>query len=333
MSIAPTNEKHLHWASAKLANWGLPLMSNHARLRTDSGVLLGLDNVLLRTLMAVVDTGSFVGAARTVHRTPSAISMQMKRLEMQIGQPIFVHQGRSVMLTSAGEALLTYARRVLGIAEEAVMRFNRLSHGRPVRLGMTDEYAVAFLPSVLASYSAAYPLVEINVTCRVSSTLSRMLDEGELDVALVTGGATDRAGSPDTAIHRDRLAWAGLAHGTAHLRRPLGVAVGPTSCMWRKSAIDALDAAGISYHVICTSENLAGQLAPVLAGLAVAPLPIAALSGDLAPFGSEHGLPSVGYYDVALRRSPHVAHDLTSAVIDHVVAYFAARQRSLIYAS
>lgn len=238
-----------------------------------------------------------------------------------------------MVLTSAGEALLTYARRVLGIAEEAVVRFNRLPHGRPVRLGMTDEYAVAFLPSVLASYTAAYPLAEINVTCRVSSMVSRMLDEGELDVALVTAGATGRAESPDTAIHRDRLVWAGLAHGTAHLRRPLAVAAGPTSCIWRKSAIDALDAAGIFYHIVCTSENLAGQLAPVLAGLAVAPLPVAALSGELTPFGSEHGLPSIGYYDVALRRSPHAPHDLTSAVIDHVGAYFAARQKSLMHAS
>ncbi|PAP97691.1 LysR family transcriptional regulator [Mesorhizobium mediterraneum] len=303
-------------------------MPNHARFGPDSGVLLGLDNSLLRTLMAVVDTGSFVGAARTVHRTPSAISMQMKRLETQIRQPIFVHQGRSIMLTPAGEALLTYARRALGIAEEAIVRFNRLSHGRAVRLGMTDEYAVAFLPSVLASYTAAYPLVEISVTCRTSSTMLRMLDEGELDVALVTAGATGRTGSPDTAIHRDRLVWAGLAHGTAHLRRPLAVAAGPTSCIWRKSAIDALDAAGISYQIACTSENLAGQLALVVAGLAVAPLPIATLSGELVPFGPEQGLPSIGYYDVALRRSPHAPDDLTSTVVDHVGAYFAARQSS-----
>ncbi len=303
-------------------------MSTRARLRPDSGVLLGLDNALLRTLMAVVDTGSFVGAARIVHRTPSAISMQMKRLETQIGQPIFVHQGRSTMLTPAGEALLTYARRALGIAEEAIVRFNRLLHGRAVRLGMTDEYAVAFLPSVLASYTAAYPLVEISVMCRTSRTMLRMLDEGELDVALVTAGATDRAGWPDTAIHRDRLVWAGLAHGTAHLRRPLAVAAGPASCIWRKSAIDALDAAGISYQIVCTSENLVGQLALVMAGLAVAPLPIVALSAELTPFGPEQGLPSVGYYDVVLRLSPHAPHDMTSTIVDHVRAYFATRQNS-----
>jgi DNA-binding transcriptional LysR family regulator len=303
-------------------------MPARTRSLTNSGALLGLDNSLLRSLIAVVDTGSFVGGARIVHRTPSAISMQMKKLEAQIGQPVFAHQGRSVVLTSGGEALLTYARRVLGIAEEAMMRFNCLSDRRAVRLGMTDEYALAFLPSILASFVTAHPWVEVNVTCRASNVLSRMLDDGELDVALVTTGSTGRAGPPDTAIHSDRLAWAGLVHGTAHLNRPLPIAVGPPTCVWRKSAVDALDAAGISYHIACTSEHFAGQLAPVFAGLAVAPLPLAALHGGLAPFGPEHGLPSVGYYDITLRRSLYAPDDITSAVIDHIAIYFRGRQHS-----
>lgn len=302
-------------------------MPTDQRSRPNSGVLLGLDNTLLRSLIAVADTGSFVGGARIMHRTPSAISMQMKRLETQIGQPIFAHQGRSIVLTSGGEALLTYARRVLGIAEEAINRFNCLSRKRIVRIGLPDEYAVAFLPTVLASYAVAHPLVEINVTCSPSIVLSRMLDEGELDVALVTAGSTGRTGPPDTAIHTDRLVWVGLSDGSAHTSRPLPITVGPPSCAWRKSAVDALDAAAISYHLVCTSENLAGQLAPVLAGLAVAPLPMAALSGRLSPFGQEHGLPSLGYYDIALRRSLSAPDGLTSAVVDHIGAYFLARQR------
>jgi DNA-binding transcriptional LysR family regulator len=144
------------------------------------------------------------------------------------------------------------------------------SHRSTVRLGMTDEYAIAFLPSVLASFAATHPLVEVSVTCRLSSVLSQMLNNGELDVALVTADSTGRAAPPGGGIYRDRLAWAAIAHGTAHLRRPLPIAVAPPSCAWRKAAVDALDAAGISYRIACTSENYAGQLAPVLAGLALA---------------------------------------------------------------
>nr|WP_281414449.1 LysR substrate-binding domain-containing protein [Rhizobium sp. ARZ01] len=301
-------------------------MPRHLPSRPDSAVLLGLDSSLLRSLSAVAETGSFVGGARIMHRTPSAISMQMKKLETLIGQSIFAHQGRSVVLTPAGEALLTYARRVLGIADEAMMRFNSLSQRSIVRMGMTDEYAVAFLPSLLANFAATHPLVEIDVTCRLSTVLSQMLDNGELDVALVTADSTGRAGPPGGGIYRDRLAWAGTVHGTAHLRRPLPIAVGTPSCMWRKAAIDALDAAGISYRITCTSENYAGQLAPVLADLAVAPLPCAVLPAGLLPLGPEDGLPSIGYFEIALRRSHHAPDELMSAVIDHVGAYFQARQ-------
>lgn len=301
-------------------------MPTHLRSRPDSTVLLGLDSSLLRSLAAVVETGSFVGGARIVHRTPSAISMQMKRLEAQIGQPIFAHQGRSVVLTPAGEVLLTYARRVLGIADEAIVRFNRLSPKNKVRLGMTDEYAIAFLPAVLASFAATHPFVEIDVTCRTSTVLSQMLDGGELDVALVTADSTGRPGPPVGGIYRERLVWAGVLNGAAHLERPLPIAVGPPSCMWRKAAIDALDAAGISYRFACTSENYAGQLAPVLAELAVAPLPCSVLLSGLASLGPNDGLPSIGYFEVALRRSHHAPDELTSAVIDHVGAYFHSRQ-------
>ncbi len=229
------------------------------------------------------------------------------------------------MLTPAGEVLLTYARRVLGIADEAIMRFNRQSQKSTVRLGMTDEYAIAFLPSVLASFAAAHPLVEIQVTCRSSTVLSDMIDDGELDVALVTANSTGRAGPPAGGIFRDRLVWAAAPQGTAHLRRPLPIAVGPPSCMWRKAAVDALDAAGISYRLACTSENYAGQLAPVLAELAVAPLPCSALPSGVTSLGPEDGLPAVGYFEIALRRSHQASDELTCAVIDHVGAYFQTR--------
>src|SRR5262245_38311361 len=116
-------------------------MPKRIRSLPDLDILLGLESSLLRSLLAVVETGSFVGAARVMHRTPSAISMQMKKLESQIGQPIFARHGRSVTLTASGEALLTYARRIVGIAEEAMMRFSCVSRASKVRLGLPDDYA------------------------------------------------------------------------------------------------------------------------------------------------------------------------------------------------
>lgn len=298
-------------------------MPMHARPRPDSGVLLGLDSSLLRTLVAVVDTGSFVGGSRIVHRTASAVCMQMKRIERQIGHRVFAPRGRSVTLTPDGEALLTYARRVLSIADEAMMRFNSASDSRAVRLGMPDDYAAAFLPSILASFGAANPSVELNVVCRLSTTLFQMLDSGELDIALVTAGMVERSGPSDRHVHRDRLIWAGLPTGVAHRQRPLPIALSSPTCLWRKAAVDALDGANISYRVVCSSDSFAGQLAPVLAGLAVAPLPLATMLPCLALFGAEHGLPPIGSYQLELRYGPGMHNDAVTAIGDLIRAYFA----------
>lgn len=302
-------------------------MPRHAQSLPDSSVLLGLDSSLLRTLVAVVDTGSFVGGSRVVHRTASAVSMQMRRLEGRIGRQIFAPHGRSIILTPDGEALLTYARRVLNIADEATIRFNSVSDSRAVRLGMPDDYAVAFLPSILASFGAAYPSVELNVICKLSSTLFQMLDSGELDVALVTAGPVDRTGPSDRQVYRDRLVWAGLPTGAAHRQRPLPIAVQSLRCLWRKAAVESLDAANISYRVVCSSDNYAGQLASVLAGLAIAPLPVATLPPSLVIFGDEDGLPPLGSYQLELRYGSVARSDITMAIGEHIRAFFAPDKR------
>src|SRR5918997_4203225 len=106
----------------------------------------GLDFDLLRTLVAIADTGSFNRAARAVFRTPSAVSMQMKKLEDQIGRPLFAKDGRSVVLTPDGEALVGYGRRILKLAEEAMARFRGPEIQGTIRLGTPDDYAGQYLP-------------------------------------------------------------------------------------------------------------------------------------------------------------------------------------------
>ncbi|MBE1706208.1 MULTISPECIES: LysR substrate-binding domain-containing protein [Mesorhizobium] len=303
-------------------------MLERAHSLPSSAVLLGLENSLLRSFQAVADTGTFVGAARVVHRTPSAISMQMKKLERQIGQRIFAPKGRSVVLTPTGEALLTYARRVSGIAEEVMVRLNRLSHGSKVRLGIPHDYAAAFLPPILKELAEASPEVEVDVTCNVTNALLQMLDSGELDVAVVTAGIADSLALTDGGIYHDRLAWAGLADGLAHRQRPLPISIAPLTCPWRRVAIDALDGACIPYRVVHTSNSFAGQIASILTGEAISPLPLATLPPGIVPFGLEHGLPPIGSYSLDVKRSPHAPGVLVSAVADHIRTYFDVASRN-----
>src|ERR687894_59649 len=168
------------------AKMGVITLGNQPKQPPEAGLELraaaGLDLDLLRTLVAIADTGSFNRAARSVFRTPSAVSMQMKKLEEQVGRPLFAKDGRSVVLTPDGEALVGYGRRILKLAEEALSRFRAPEIQGTIKLGTPDDYAVRFLPEILARFAASHPNVEVDVFCMGSRDLLYHLDDGTIDV-------------------------------------------------------------------------------------------------------------------------------------------------------
>jgi DNA-binding transcriptional LysR family regulator len=275
----------------------------------------GLDTDLLRTLVAIADTGSFNRAARAVFRTPSAVSMQMKKLEEQVGRSLFAKDGRSVALTPDGEILVGYGRRILKLTDEAIRRFRAPSIEGTIRLGTPDDYAGRFLPDILARFSASHPNVEVDVTCVSTRELLAMLDDNEVDIALVSSG---HGQPPGMVVHREHLVWAGLRHGCAHERSPIPLAVSHLGCCWRKAALDALDRAGISYRIAYSSRHYSGQLAAVMAGLAIAPFPRSTVQGDLKILGEDAGLPPLGYFEIELRRSSAAKGPLFDALAAHI---------------
>ena len=127
----------------------------------------------LRTFIAIVETGSFTKAAEVVHKTQSAVSMQMKRLEERLGKPIFARDGRASKLTEDGERLLDYARRIVKLNVEALAAFDDKDLTGRVRLGLPDDYADRYLPEIMARFSRAYPGVELTVACEPSTAHSR----------------------------------------------------------------------------------------------------------------------------------------------------------------
>jgi len=281
------------------------------------GASLELD--LLRTLVAIADTGSFNRAARAVFRTPSAVSMQMKKLEEQVGKPLFAKDGRSVVLTPDGESLVGYGRRILKLAEEALQRFRAPEIEGKITLGTPDDYAGQFLPNILARFAASHPNVEVDIFCQSTFELLEHLDQGSVDIALVSSRHGQRSGM---SVHREPLVWAGLRHGCAHERVPLPLAVSHLGCCWRRQAIDALDRAGIAYRVAYSSRHYMGQLVAVMAGLAVAPFPQSTVKGDLKILGEESGLPPIGHYEIELRRGVNANGPLFDALETHIVNNF-----------
>jgi DNA-binding transcriptional LysR family regulator len=307
------------FSGGKMSVIALESGQNPLDLPVDFRGAMGLELDLLRTLVAIADTGSFNRAARAVFRTPSAVSMQMKKLEEQVSRPLFAKDGRSVILTPDGEALVGYGRRILSLADEAMQRFRAPQIEGRIRLGIPDDYAAQFLPDILARFSASHPNVEVDVCCQQSYELLEHLDEGRLDIALVTAGHGHASGM---VVHREPLVWAGLRHGCAHERKPLPLAVSHIRCFWRKIAIQALDRAGIPYRIAYSSRHYLGQLAAVMGGLAVAPFPISSVKGDLKALGEESGLPSLGRIEIEIIRNASANGPLFDALETHVVNNF-----------
>src|SRR6267142_7053492 len=198
----------------------------------------------LRTFIAIAETGSFTRAADIVHKTQSAVSMQMKRLEERLDRAIFARDGRASKLTEDGERLLDYARRIVKLNIEALSAFSDSELSGRVRLGVPDDYADRYLPEIMARFSRAYPGVELTVSCQPSIELIALIDDNELDLAIVTNCESKR---PAEIFRRERLLWVSSNRHSIHLEERLPLALGRPSCMWRQSAIEELERVGRPY--------------------------------------------------------------------------------------
>lgn len=275
-----------------------------------------LDTDLIRTFVAVADTGSFRAAAQRVHRTPSAVSMQMAKLEEQMGADLFGKEGRSIRLTETGVEFLGYARRILSLQEEALARIHRPKLGGLVRFGVPDDYELRLLTSILPRFARLSPEAEIEVTIDMSVRLEEMVAADVLDLAFVESGALGGRTAGDT-IHAEPLIWLGAINGTAKEKRPLPLALPGGACHWRHTALDALERAGIAHRMAFSCQYSHGQVAALQADLAVSPLPASYRAPGLERIHSGHGLPELGTVSVELAVAPS-ADETARALADTI---------------
>ncbi len=272
----------------------------------------------LRTFIAIAETGSFTKAAEVVHKTQSAVSMQMKRLEERLDRPIFARDGRASKLTEDGERLLDYARRIVKLNVEALAAFSDAELSGRVRLGVPDDYADRYLPEIMARFSRVYPGVELTVIVPV---VGRADDADRRQRARprhrhqLRGQAAGRDVSP-------RAAAVGVVEPALRpiSRSALPLALGRPSCMWRQSAIERLEQIGRPYRVLFTSANSGAVAAAVLAGLAVSVFPESALRPGMRVLTPAEGFPELPSCGVGLMRNPHERPKLADALAGHIIS-------------
>src|SRR5690606_34739306 len=258
-------------------------------------------------------------AANAVFRTPSAVSMQIKKLEEILGVSVFWRDARSVTLTPDGEILLGYARRLLALNREAVAKFVLPDISGVVRLGSPDDFGERVLPNVLKRFARSHPCIAVDVTIDMSANLHKRMNERSLDIVLVTACRNIPVGAE--VVLTEPIVWAGARGGSAHLRAPLPVSLWEEGCAWRASALEALATADRNYRVAYSSAHTAGQRAAILADLAVAPLPKSFIGDDLVELTEDDGLPAMGSYQIGMVVGPDASAPVRAAA-DHIRATF-----------
>jgi DNA-binding transcriptional LysR family regulator len=276
----------------------------------------GIDPDLLRSFVLIAEGGSFTRAATAVGRTQSAVSMQIRRLEETLGQPLLLRGPRGVETTPHGAWLLERAKRLLAMHDEIVATFRTPAVSGTVRLGTPDDYALRWLPGILARFAEVHPAVEVVVTCAPSNELVERLGNDEIDLTLLSGG-NERPGMVGQPLWLAGLRWIGsVAHAT-HRRSPIPLAMAQPSCVWRRAAVRALEDAELPWRVAYTSTSQAGTLAPTLAGLAVTVGLPGPLPAGLRFLGPDDGMPALPDFSIILllgRAGSPVVRTLAEAI-------------------
>lgn len=276
-----------------------------------------LDPDNLKSLIAIAETGSFTAAGQRVHRTQSAVSMQMRKLEGQLGRKLFAREGRDARLTADGEMLVAHARRILKAQAEAMAVFDRDAFAGEVRIAAPDDYASTFMPGILVRFAESHPKVRVDLRALPSSQASRLVERGEIDLALVTEGHGETNG---IELQREPLVWVAARGHCVHETDPLPLAIFHEDCVFRRHAVEALEAAGRRWRIAYSSQSIAGIYAAVETGLAVGTILPSNLRPGLMVLGEPEGLPPLPEIGILMVRRPDAASPLLDALVDHVLA-------------
>lgn len=265
---------------------------------------VNLDMDVLRTFVTGVGFGSFAKAADRLGRSPSAVSLQLRKLEEQAGQTLFQKQGRGLALTEAGDVMLGYARRILELNDEARSAMSGLSAMQGwVRIGLPQDFAETWFPDLLGRFARAHPKVRVEARVDRGSALAQAAERGDLDLALTWG----RMGNADAEIVATRpVVWIGQPGFRRDDNAPLPLIAFDSPCAFRTAGLEALDREKIAWRHVFASPSLGGLWAAVTAGLGVTLRTAEGLPPHLRPLDpATSGLPALGTIELALHRSGH----------------------------
>ena len=276
-----------------------------------------LDPVLLRTFVAVAESGSFTQAGIVLSLSQPTVSQHVRKLEAAAGRILVARDTRSVALTDNGEAMLGFARSILAAQDDAMSYFTGSAMRGRLRFGAADDLALTQLPGILRDFRQLYPQINLELTVSQSPALFRKLSAAQLDLIFIK----QDPGSPEGKLgRRDRMVWVGHKSVSVDPAMPVPLIVYQSPSLSRSYAIRSLEAAGRTWRITCNVREVNGVLAAVRAGIGIAVFPQSLIPTDLAQVSASVGLPELGDIDFSLLDNPGAARGPVEALRDAILS-------------
>ncbi|WMD18324.1 LysR family transcriptional regulator [Achromobacter seleniivolatilans] len=272
-----------------------------------------LDEILLRTFIEATRRGSFGQAAAAMKRTQAAVTLQIRRLEEILDQPLFNRTTRGVTLTTGGLEFLPYAERILALgieAHEFMARHKMPIDKRPRRIRMIEDLSsIAALDHGLARIRRLFDPIKIDLNFDSGPQAEEAFRAGKVDMLI-----GDRLRAPlgdiePISVASVPLVWAASPDFDAR-QRPLPLAVYGAPCIWREQVVATLDGAAIASRIAVESHGTPALLSAVRSGSAIAALlPSSVGAGLVALDPAAAGFPPPPKVEIVLYQSQHALRD------------------------
>jgi DNA-binding transcriptional LysR family regulator len=283
---------------------------------------------LLSSFVTVANSRSFTEAARRLGLGQPTVSQHIRRLEALTGRRLFERDTHKVSLTEDGQAMLIFAQSILETQERARRFFAGSELRGRLRFGSSEDFVLSRLPAILRNFSRRHPEVDLELTIALSGELNDMLAAGELDLTLTKRFVGDAGGD---FVSRERLVWIGTEITDFSQNATLPLVMYPAPSVTRTAAMEALDAAGIPWRVVCTCTGLVGLRAATMAGFGVMVQPLSLIPPGLVALPPAPNLPALRDIEFVLTGSSKTPRGPAAELAEAIKQDYVQNKRGIVF--
>ena len=268
-----------------------------------------LSTDLLRTFVVIADCGNLTVAAGRLHRTQSAISVQLRKLEENLGVTLFDRASKGMALNDAGIRLLPRARSILHELHQASCLFVAPLEGA-IRVGIPDDFNDVLLEKILSHFALAHPGVDVEAISGCTSQYPEAIRDGTMDIAVCSG---EKFADGET-LGTEKIVWVAKRAVLVKRDHPVPLAILDRNCWWQDIPIKALNSIARDYRVVFRSSNFASLRAAVRSGFAIGILPASCVDEEMTVLSKAEGFPDLPNSNRIILVGAETRNDLSTAM-------------------